>query len=206
MYRRELREGLTGNRFPQAPFLQLSASSIFLMQPRGSENRPYPILGVYEPFKQQMKLADSTSTPNDIFSHLANLNYSDRISLHALIPELGVVVIGTPKGRAAVLALFQNRENRMHKTRYSFRMEWLLPTAEQEERGERPETMLIGLAASPVQGMLGEREQGRPRKWRLLLTYADHSVLSYEICGAQDDVDSHHGKATKVSSPYDLMI
>jgi len=85
-------------------------------------------------------------------------------------------------------------------------MEWLLPTADQEQKRERPEVMLIGLAVSPIQGMLGEREQGRPRKWRLLLTYADHSVLSYEMCGADDDAETHYGKTTKVSSAYDLMI
>jgi len=181
------------------------------MQPRGAENRPYPILGVYEPFKQQIEKGDQTSSSPNPFSHAlfsndVNADFCDRMSLHALIPELGVVVVATPKGRAAVLALFQNRDNRMRKTRYSFRMEWLLPTADQEQKGERPEVMLIGLAVSPIQGMLGEREQGRPRKWRLLLTYVDHSVLSYEICGAADDAETHYGKTTKVSSAYDLMI
>ena len=86
-------------------------------------------------------------------------------------------------------------------------MDWLLPTAEQEEKGERPETMLIGIAASPVQGMLGQWEEGRSRKWRLLLTYADHSVLSYEISSEDDESLENSGKKrTRIDRTVDLLI
>lgn len=176
------------------------------MQLRGRENRPYPIIGVHEPFKQRVESLDLTSGLYDVFTVEDYAEYCDRISLHAMIPELGVVVVATPKGRAAVLALFQNYNKEARKTVYAFRMEWLLPTAEQEKEGLRPETMLIGLALSPIQGMLGEREQGRPRKWRLLMTYADHSVLSYEIRGADDEERDGYGRATKVDSGYDFFL
>ena len=90
---------------------------------------------------------------------------------------------------------------------YVFRMDWLLPTAEQEEKGERPEMMLIGIAASPVQGMLGQWEEGRSRKWRLLLTYADHSVLSYVISSEDDEGLEQPGKKrTKIDLTVDLLI
>jgi hypothetical protein len=123
-----------------------------------------------------------------------------------MIPELGVVVVATPKGRAAILALFQHYSKEFRRSVYTFRMEWLLPTAEQEKEGQRPETMLLGLSASPIQGMLGEREQGRPRKWRLLMTYGDHSVLSYEIRGAEEEERDEYGRTTKVGSGVDLFI
>jgi hypothetical protein len=90
---------------------------------------------------------------------------------------------------------------------YAFRIDWLLPTAEQEEKGERPEMMLIGIAASPVQGMLGQWEEGKPRKWRLLLTYADHSVLSYEISSEDDEgIEQPGKKRTKIDRTVDLLI
>jgi len=41
---------------------------------------------------------------------------------------------------------------------------------------------MVGLAAGPVQGYLGpKRGLEGPRKWRIMLLYRDHSVLSYEI-------------------------
>lgn len=176
---------------------------ILLMQPRGAENRPYPIIGVHEPFQQHIEVHGFGTS--DVFSQSEWAEHCDRISLHTIIPELGVVVIATPKGRAAVLALFQTYNKKLRRPVYVSRMEWLLPTAEQENNAERPETKLIGLAASPIQGMLGEREQGRPRKWRLLMTYVDHSVLSYEIRRAEEETQDETSRKTKVDSRSDFF-
>lgn len=78
-----------------------------------------------------------------------------------------------------------------------FRLCAILPTKTQEDAGMRPVTLLLGMALAPVQGhqhtpkagdqspsgvfgSYGKTEQ-EGRKWRLLLTYYDHTVLSYEI-------------------------
>lgn len=66
------------------------------------------------------------------------------------------------------------------KTFYSLRIDHILPLKSQELAGDRPERLLLGLAASPVQGMLGRRE-GDVGRWRVLLMYEDQSLLSYEI-------------------------
>ena len=196
--------------------MQLSLHDIFVLQPRGKSNRPYPIFGVNEPFKQRIEVHNNLFGQHDVLT-VTHPDFADcdRISLHKIIPELGIVIIGTPKGRAAVVALFQRKEvpEEMRcfvpsaESYYVFRMDWLLPTAEQEEKGERPEMMLIGIAASPVQGMLGQWEEGRPRKWRLLLTYADHSVLSYVISSEDDeDLEQPGKKRTKIDLTVDLLI
>ncbi|KAL9613359.1 MAG: hypothetical protein Q9167_002120 [Letrouitia subvulpina] len=78
-----------------------------------------------------------------------------------------------------------------------FRLCAILPTKAQEDAGMRPVTLLLGMAIAPVQGhqhtpkagdqsptnvfgSYGETER-EGRKWRLLLTYYDHTILSYEI-------------------------
>jgi len=196
--------------------MHLSHHDIFLLQPRGKSNRPYPIFGANEPFKQRIEAHNNLFDPHDVFN-ITHPDFPDcdRMSMQQIIPELGLIIIGTPKGRAAVLALVQHKEvsGEMRylvpsaESYYAFRMDWLLPTAEQEEKGERPETMLVGIAASPVQGMLGQWEEGRPRKWRLLLTYADHSVLSYEISSEDDEgVEQPRKKRTKIDRTVDLLI
>lgn len=60
------------------------------------------------------------------------------------------------------------------------RLDHVLPSKEQEEKGERPLARLVGLAVGPVQGMM--EGEGR-RRWRVVLTYADRSTLIYELGG-----------------------
>lgn len=58
------------------------------------------------------------------------------------------------------------------------RVECILPFAEQEKANHRPFMPLHGLAASPLQGC---EVGGTPVRWRLMMMYQDHSILSYEI-------------------------
>lgn len=69
-------------------------------------------------------------------------------------------------------------------TLYAMRIDHILPFASQERRGQRVEHLLVGLAVGPVQGMLG-RKRGDVGRWRVMLTYEDHSVLVYEIGRAE---------------------
>ena len=177
--------------FPSSPLIQLSLRDIFLSQPHGRSSDPNPIFGLHNPFKQSIPpFSDSTnSTAYALYQFMEGWDYIDRISMSTVIPELGVVVIATPKGRAAVLSLCQTRPTgfspatRKRKDPiYYFRLEWLLPFESQEELGLRPiRPYLIGLVAGPLQGMLGPAQLGVTRRWRLILTFRDHTVLSYEL-------------------------
>lgn len=136
-----------------------------------------PIIYMSDPLEQHCR--------PDLAMQLAQI---DRLNLTAQIPELGVVLVGSAKGRVAVLTLHRLDEdvysfsNNSHDARpHTFTMKLLtiLPHAEQEEQDQRPLQPLVGLAVSPVQGHL-QSERCR-RTWRVLLTYRDHTVLSYEV-------------------------
>ncbi|KAI9686804.1 MAG: hypothetical protein M1820_010566 [Bogoriella megaspora] len=115
----------------------------------------------------------------------------ERFNLVQCIPELGIVVVGSGKGLVAILQLIvQDATYRTVKTSspqstyinrteiYSFRLAHVIPFNVQEAAKLRPRATLVGVAVGPV--------QGSPRRWRLLLTYFDCSVLTYEVCRATD--------------------
>lgn len=81
----------------------------------------------------------------------------------------------------------------MHR-RYGFKLEYLLPFKQENENQipGAPMGRLIGVAVSPVQGMFdgpgdadgtADQDQGvhQPRRWRILMYYIDHTVLSFEL-------------------------
>jgi hypothetical protein len=170
--------------------MQISLRDIFLQQPHGPRNVPHPIFGLNDPFKQRVPDIDVLEPLGHAASAtIQHWGFFDRISLSTVIPELGVVIVATPKGRAAILSLCQSEAVELAKEArnsnepiYYFRLEWLLPFKSQEERGERPlESFLVGLAAGPIQGMLRPPVEGVARRWRIMLTFRDHTVLNYEI-------------------------
>jgi hypothetical protein len=135
-------------------------------------------------------------------------NY-DRLNMGAQIPELGIVIIASQIGRVAVLSLNTRKTCKGSKrARYNaFRVDWFLPFKSQEDELLRPiAAPLLGIAVSPIQG-----QQHRPkspgdgisdglassssragtssRRYRLMLTYYDHTVLSYELGRSGDWVD-----------------
>jgi len=118
-----------------------------------------------------------------------------RLNMLAQIPELGIVAVATQAGRVALLTL-----TRMAFTKHmAFRLDAILPFHSQEILGHRPDVPLLGIAVGPIQGrelMLGSGESGSSdgkargeswrgiessRRYRLMLTYYDHTVLSYEL-------------------------
>ena len=70
----------------------------------------------------------------------------DRFNLVKYIPENGLVVAASQKGRALVLALTRF-EDKMF-----FRVDSIVPFKDQEKHGERPLRPLLGMAVSPMQG------------------------------------------------------
>ncbi|KUL91803.1 hypothetical protein ZTR_01338 [Talaromyces verruculosus] len=76
-----------------------------------------------------------------------SLHAYDRFNMVKYLPEAGIVIAATQKGRAAVITLTQVA-NRL----YALRINWMIPFASQEDRAERPQVGLLGLAVSPMQG------------------------------------------------------
>ena len=133
----------------------------------------------------------------------------DRLNMSAQIPELGIVIIASYVGRVAVLSLNTRRTLRGSKrSKYcAFRVDWFLPFKSQEDEMLRPvRAPLLGIAVSPIQGqqsrpkLLGDgtsdgfscrspRAGSASRRYRLMLTYYDHTVLSYELGRSGDGVD-----------------
>ena len=71
------------------------------------------------------------------------------------IPELGIVIIATQIGRCAICTLTKKSDTGTP----GFRVDWILPTKEQEKNGLRPQATLLGIAAGPVQGRQIDEEE-----------------------------------------------
>lgn len=127
--------------------------------------------------------------------HLQWLDRFGRLNMLAQIPELGIVAVATQTGRVALLTL-----TRMECTKdLAFRLDAIVPFHSQEIAKHRPDMPLLGIAIGPIQGrelMRGDGESGSShgrcqdeswrgvessRRYRLMLTYYDHTVLSYEL-------------------------
>lgn len=112
------------------------------------------------------------------------LTQMERLNMIAQIPELGVVIIGNPVGRVGILTM--TRWEAQEQSGY--KIECILPFNSEEDKGLRPRKPLMGMAVGPIQGhgaalphespRMGLRPPGR---FRLLMTYCDHTILSYEI-------------------------
>lgn len=113
----------------------------------------------------------------------------ERLNMVLQIPELGIMAVAYQAGRVALLTMTKIDKN----GQFGFRPEWLLPFRAQEDVGKRPMVALLGMAIGPVQGcgrMSGSAtDEARDpkvlangtRRFRLILTYYDHTILSYEI-------------------------
>ena len=126
--------------------------------------------------------------------NIAWLSRFNRMNMLLQIPELGIVIVASQKGRVVLLTLTQLRGTQDR----AFRADWILPFKSQEEQGLRPNAPLLGIATGPIQGreiFMEGSDGGSPydarkgswrgieasRRYRLLLTYFDHTVLSYYI-------------------------
>jgi hypothetical protein len=168
---------------PGAPIMIVSKQDVFLLQPLSPENNfeGNPIIAMNDP----------------LLSSNGNISpVHDRLCFTTEIPELGIVLVGSPVGRVSILTLTHTRirQSKHGKTIYGFRYSPssdILPFAAQKEAYPQlgnPQNRLVGMAASPMQGMQGTSEgdtfpsrvQGS-RRWRLILLYKDNTMLSYEL-------------------------
>lgn len=123
--------------------------------------------------------------------------YSERLSMLIPVPELNLVVVGSPTGSVALITLTK-ASKRLHltKVRYGFRVECVLPRKQDEEKNMRPECTLIGVAVSPVPHRPGRGLVLRPRHkmgsdgvviYRLMMHYKDHTILMYDIARGKEE-------------------
>ncbi|KAN0077477.1 CRT10 domain containing protein [Elaphomyces granulatus] len=71
----------------------------------------------------------------------------ERLNMVKYIPEHGLVVAATQRGRAAIISLAE-----VPSKGRVFRINWIVPLQSQEKYGERPLVPLLGMAVGPVQG------------------------------------------------------
>ncbi|KAL4976484.1 hypothetical protein BDW66DRAFT_159669 [Aspergillus desertorum] len=71
----------------------------------------------------------------------------DRFNMVKYVPEHGIVVAASQKGRAAIIALTESPT-----TGRAFRVDWIVPLESQEKYGERPLFPLLGISVAPMQG------------------------------------------------------
>lgn len=131
------------------------------------------------------------------------------------IPELSLVVVGSCCGRVGLIRLTKARGG--GEFRHGFRTEWILPRTDEDTHAESmvwmvgmavsrvPQPGARGLhlfppspsataATSPEKSLFGRGySKSRPydtvARWRLLLHFMDHTILSYTIEASkpQDD-------------------
>lgn len=71
----------------------------------------------------------------------------DRFNMVKYVPELGIVVAASQKGRVAIITITWQEE-----IGTSFRLDWIVPFFTQEMTDERPMVPLLGIAVSPMPG------------------------------------------------------
>jgi hypothetical protein len=82
-----------------------------------------------------------------ITRHVGLIQHCDRFIMAKYIPEHGIVVAASQKGRAAVITLTESETAGL-----AFRVDWIVPFESQEKYGERPLIPLLGMSVGPMQG------------------------------------------------------
>jgi hypothetical protein len=123
---------IRGYRFTDFPILYFSETDIQLLENPLSQPSAVVCAG---PLRQH-------------FSHTVyTIDSFDRFNMVKYLPEDGIVIAATQKGRAAIISL-----GRVSGGAFTLRIHWILPLASQERHGERPLMPLLGIAVSPIQG------------------------------------------------------
>ena len=108
----------------------------------------------------------------------------------ALAPELSLMAVGSPTGRVVLLTLTRKAapaERDEGTWEHGFRVEWVLPTGSDEDEHRKTLRPMHGMALGPVQmgdgigGKVGGGGPAMPRRYRLMLHYRSHDILSYEL-------------------------
>lgn len=99
------------------------------------------------PFAPHHSVACDAPLRQPITHPVASIRACDRFNMVEYIPEHGLVVAASQKGRAAIISLTESEE-----TGPAFRVDWIVPFESQEKYGERPLKPLLGMSVSPMPG------------------------------------------------------
>lgn len=203
----------TGRITPTPPDTRQLAR--FLKRPRetsaplpsslGTISRGYHLLRMYEKDLEMRSLRPQDVEeekevgiycPNVLtFGHFHDQNLrpyfraTSRLNMVVHVPELSLVVVGSPMGR--VLLLTPTRLSTRVSVEDGFwshglRVEWVLPRDSDDICHDKQRRPLHGVAIGPVQDERGVGSQGSvrasvPRRYRLMLHYRNHDIASFEI-------------------------
>lgn len=181
------------------PLFVASKKDACIIPPKGTAGQIEPIVGYCNVLGQDVVDGKEDDDPKPWFED----KHMDRLSLQAHIPELGILITATPKGRAAVYTLCQSPDGPDEAPVYFHRLDWMLPFKSQEDAGERPLAKLIGIATGPLQGNLGQWDGIKSRRYRLMLHYSDHTILSYLLQKEEVRINWEDGL---VSGPYRELL
>ncbi|UNI14889.1 hypothetical protein JDV02_001470 [Purpureocillium takamizusanense] len=155
------------------------------VRPWTTEKQPHE-LGVFCP---------ETLTVGSVLPRAARNMFqaTSRLSMVAHVQELSLVVVASPVGRVLLLTptrLCRPQQQRTGELRHGFRVEWVLPRRSDDKVHRKTMRPLHGMAVGPVPGAGadglsgdggGSRMQGPHRRYRLMLHYRSHDILTYEI-------------------------
>jgi hypothetical protein len=124
--------------------------------------------------------------PHDVWFPRPLTEY-DRLNMLTTIPELSLVLVASQVGRVALITITRpvQRDSRLGHI-VAMRVDLILPFKYEESTEKiRPSHGLLGMAVGPMQNermKMTVRGAGEgPRRWRLMLHYYNHTILSYEI-------------------------
>ncbi|KAL7924028.1 CRT10 domain-containing protein [Trichoderma austrokoningii] len=116
---------------------------------------------------------------------------TSRLSMIAHIPELSLVVLGSPIGRVLLVTPTKLGSPVVSKTpwlywHHGLRVEYVLPRQSDEDKFRSVLRPLHGLAVGPLQSSEnrgGDLTNGTttPKRFRLMLHYRNHDILTYEL-------------------------
>lgn len=179
------------------PFIIVTKEEIYLFQrpidPKYTDRRTKkdcfrPVLSMRNPLYPRGSWERSPILPNG-----GNIFMYHRQCFTTQIPELGVFIIGSPTGRVGIFRLTRTKCDSADASElFGFRLDHLLPLKKRDGNyvvNDVWRRQLVGVAVGPVQGMLdmaadGESpvvNEGRARRWRLMMYYHDNTVYSYEL-------------------------
>lgn len=177
---------------PHPPATPLPTYPIMLFTERNIALFPSPLFEDTPPARPMVFTSDPLEQTVPPIIMRANERHS-KFNMTLQIPELGIVVAGSPSGRVCLMTLHQVWPNPFADDAkgkaqpvFLHRVDVVLPTKGQEARNERPTEVLVGIASGPVfdasyEDCCVSNGVFRPRRWKLLLLYMDETVLSYEI-------------------------
>lgn len=109
-----------------------------------------------------------------------------RLNMISHVPELNLVVVASQVGR--VLLLTPTKMAIGDSWQHGMRPEWILPRDDEELEPKKERRPLHGMSVAPVQqdseASLGE--EAAPRRFRLMLHYRNHEILTFEITRAEE--------------------